>query len=245
MERDVYERMAAQETHHWWFCARREIIRSLIEKHAAQHRPLRILEAGCGTGGNLSLLSEFGGVDAFELDDEACAIARSSGIEVSKGHLPDGIPFGGQKFDLIVLLDVLEHVREDGESIAALKQHLASGGRIILTVPAFAFLWSSHDVKHHHFRRYRRLDLTGIAASAGLEVERASYFNFFLFLLIAGVRLLSIGMSNGCSNDEKLPPPWLNRILRNIFAAERHLLSRFNLPVGVSLFAILRLPGGK
>ena len=117
MDRDIYIRMAAQEKYHWWFCGRRNILKTILLKYAPKLGTLDILEAGCGTGGNFQLLSEFGNIKAFELDAEACEIAMRSGQPVESGSLPNAIPFEGHKFDLIVLFDVLEHVEKVVEKL--------------------------------------------------------------------------------------------------------------------------------
>jgi SAM-dependent methyltransferase len=118
MDRDVYRRLDALEGQHWWFAARRSILRSAIERFRPQAERLRLLEAGCGTGGNLALLSEFGAVDAFELDDEARRVAAGKGaVDVRKGMLPDDVPFAPGGYDIVAAFDVIEHVEEDVASL--------------------------------------------------------------------------------------------------------------------------------
>jgi SAM-dependent methyltransferase len=238
MERSVYDRMNDLEARHWWFAARREVIAALIERHA-QSPDTRILEAGCGSGGNLALLGRYGQVDAFEYDDIARAHAcEKSGLDIRPGALPEAIPFEGKRYDLIGLFDVLEHVEADQASLAALASRLEDGGRLLVTVPALPMLWSAHDERHHHFRRYTRKSLAKAAQAAGLKVTYTSYFNMFLFPLAVAARLAkAITRSN--TPDDALPPRWLNAALRRVFAAERYLVGRLRLPVGLSLVAVL------
>jgi SAM-dependent methyltransferase len=238
MEKDIYRRMAKLEKTHWWFCARRKILRFLIGDYLEIVPPVDVLEAGCGTGGNLDLLKNFGYVKAFELDKDAIGIARSRGHKIEEGYLPDNIPFTGEQFDLIVLPDVLEHVKEDIPSLTALGDRLKPGGRIMLTVPAHPVLWSQHDVRHHHFRRYTKTSLSDAIQQAGLEVVRISYFNFILFPVAAPVRLLKKLLRVKKSDDDKMPARWINSLLFRMFASERHLLRYINLPIGLSIFAI-------
>jgi SAM-dependent methyltransferase len=242
MEAEVFQRMAEQEARHWWFRARRRILLGLIRKYAVStsSAEMRILEAGSGTGGNLGMLSELGSVSAFELDKTACEIARVRGFEVQQGKLPTEHPFTGERFDLIVLFDVLEHVEADQDSLKALAGLLQPGGHLIMTVPAFPFLWSGHDEKHHHFRRYRRPGLRAQLQMAGLEVRRISYFNSFLFPAIALVRCIKKLMRSKHSDEEAIPPAPVNRLLEILFSSERFLLPFINFPFGVSLFAICR-----
>ena len=239
MDRAVFERMAAQEDVHWWFAARREIIRSVICRLVELPGSPRVLEAGCGTGGNLDMLGGFGQLRAFELDAEARRIAaEKSGLAVAEGALPDAVPFGAERFDLIGLFDVLEHVGDDEAALRALRGRLAPGGRIVMTVPAFPWLWSRHDERHHHFRRYTRRHLTDVARRAGLRVEHGFYFNTLLFPVAVAHRAIKALLRLDHA-DDTLPPPALNGALRSVFAAERHLVGRIALPVGLSLCAVL------
>lgn len=239
MDKAAYARMGEQEEAHWWFAARREIIDRLISQHCNLPENPTLLEAGCGTGGNLSLLRKFGALDAFEFDTDSRMTAQAkSGMEIPFGALPDDVPFGDRRYDLIVLLDVLEHIEMDEASLAALGNMLAPQGRILITVPAMPWLWSKHDDVHHHFRRYTRKSLREVAEKAGFRVRNTSYFNFFLFPLAVAKRTLD-KLTGSDSADDAIPGAWLNAQLFRVFRQERHLVGRVPLPWGLSLFAIL------
>ena len=239
MDRSAYASMSALESSHWWFVARRAILDSLIARRIAPGAGAHILEAGCGTGGNLAMLATYGSVDALEYDEGARSLAEARGLaRVEAGMLPEKIGFGDARYDLIALLDVLEHVEADRESLAALRTRLLPGGRILLTVPAAPWLWSDHDVLHHHKRRYTLAGLTHVAQAAGLRIETAGYFNSLLFPLAVAARVAHRLLGRKGSTDAQ-PSALINGLLRRIFASERHMLGRLRFPMGLSLYAIL------
>lgn len=245
MEAEVYERMARMETRHWWFRGRRRILRHLLRHFTPPGRSVRILEAGCGTGGNLEMLAAFGEVNAFEPEASARVHARRPGCDVQAGQLPGDHPFAGEDFDWILLADVLEHVEADADSLKALGSCLAEGGNLILTVPACPFLWSRHDELHRHYRRYRKGDLRDLLEAAGLEIRLLHYYNFWFFPAVALVRLLRRGSRGSRSDESHLPAKPLNRLAEAVFASERHFLLRTGFPVGVSLVAVAGRRAGK
>jgi SAM-dependent methyltransferase len=242
MERRIYRQMQAQEDAHWWFAARREILASEIARLPLP-RPARILEAGCGAGGNLNLLKRFGEVAAVEPDAESRAFAaRRTGVRVEAGHLPHGLPDLGGPFDLVCAFDVVEHVEDDAGAVAALGAQAAPGGFLAVTVPAYAWMWSEHDVQHHHRRRYRRGAARALFERAGLKVRRATYFNTLLFPPIAAVRLAKKALGAEGGSDEAMPPAPLNAALKGMFAAEAALLRAGDLPFGVSILIVAERP---
>jgi SAM-dependent methyltransferase len=234
--------MDQQESEHWWFKARREIIRETISRLIDLPEKPIILEAGCGTGGNLDTLMEFGKVEAFEFDEDAREISvLKSGLPVAYGALPDEVPFEDCAYDLIGLFDVLEHVEEDKSSLAALGRKLSDEGVIFVTVPAFQWLWSKHDETHHHFRRYSKSSLSKTAHCAGLEVVSCNYFNSLL-LPVAILMRAAKKLIGSDAPDDTMPSGSLNKALYTVFSAERHLLGRIPMPAGLSVMAILRKP---
>ena len=243
MDREVYQRLEKFEDTHWWFVARRKILAEIFTRMIRPASGACILEAGCGTGGNLAMLQKFGAVDAFEYDSQARAAAcTKSGLTVSFGALPDNIPFVDTKYDVIALFDVLEHIEPDVAALTALRSYLSPGGVIFVTVPAFSALWSHHDVTHHHHRRYSKTSLELAAGHAGLKIERSFYFNMLLLPIAIAVRGLK-ALSGHKTPDDDLPSPWLNNLLTRIYASERNLIGRVPMPFGLSLGAILVIEG--
>jgi SAM-dependent methyltransferase len=239
MDRSAYASLSAQEGGHWWFVARRVILDTVIRTRIAPRIGARILEAGCGTGGNLAMLAVHGTVDALEYDSESLGVAASRGVgTVAAGALPDQIGFGDNRYDLIVLLDVLEHVEQDRDSLAALRKRLADGGSLLLTVPAAPWLWSDHDVLHHHKRRYTLDSLSAVARAAGLDVKEVGYFNSLLFPVAVLARFAQRLTGHKVVTDSRPPRP-INALFRKIFGLERHLIGRVRLPIGLSAYAIL------
>ncbi|MCR9256886.1 MAG: class I SAM-dependent methyltransferase [Alphaproteobacteria bacterium] len=241
MEAEAYLEMARIERDHWWFVARREIFADLIARLDLP-ADARILEVGSGTGGNLDLLRRFGTVSSFEMDGTAIAIARDKvggAVDIRQGTCPDAVPFSGERFDLICLFDVLEHIEEDRETLTALKDLLAPGGRILLSVPANPWMFGPHDRFLHHKRRYTRRGLARTIDEGGLTPAFLTHFNTLLFPLAAAARLLDKLRGATESMGSAVPGTLLNGLFRGLFAAERHVLGRVPLPVGVSLLAVL------
>lgn len=239
MDPAAYESMSAVEDKHWWFVARRRIISSLIERFARPPVGGKVLEAGCGTGGNLALLARYGKLDAFEYDPAARAKAAAKQVaEIDFGALPDQVARPEGSYDLIALLDVLEHIEEDEASLQRLGGLLREDGRLLLTVPAVPSLWSEHDVIHHHHRRYTRRSLERCIAAAGLKVERIGYFNSLLFPL-AWLQRQVQRITGRHAPLDAVPGKLLNGALERVFGMERHIIGFVSMPIGLSLFAVV------
>ncbi|AGK50510.1 MULTISPECIES: class I SAM-dependent methyltransferase [Burkholderia] len=241
MSPDAYLQMAATETTHWWFRARRDILRALLVGLGLP-AGARILEIGSGTGGNLGMLEAFGAVSALEMDDTARAIAnRRTGwrFDIRAGRCPDDVPFGDQRFDLICFFDCLEHIEDDAAALRRVSDYLAPGGAIVVTVPAYQWLWSAHDTFLHHYRRYDRAALERCARAADCMIVRSSYFNTLLFPLAVVARTVDRLLHRARSSGDALGPRAVNAALYRIFRTERGWLPKHSLPFGVSLFAVL------
>lgn len=240
MDPRAYLEIAQAENRHWWFLARRKIIEGIIRDLNLPPNA-GILELGAGTGGNLNMLAQFGNVCAAEMDDFAreAAVQQTDGrFLIEYGRCPDAIPFRDARFDLICMFDVLEHVSEDVETLAELRTRLAPGGRLLLTVPAYQWMWSSHDEFLHHMRRYTNTELTAKLQKTGFRITKSTYFNSFLFPLAVIVRLKDRITKKHATNVNELPSPMVNDALRRVFEAEAQLVRSTRFPFGLSLLAI-------
>ena len=234
--------MAQLDQEHWWFTARRRILANVIGRVVRPPHHARLLEVGCGTGHNLPMLAHFGDVEACELDDAARKLASERfGRAVREAKLPDLGMFPEAGYDVVALLDVLEHVPDDRPALDAILTRLKPGGALVLTVPANRWMWSAHDVAHHHFRRYSRRELERLALDAGYRIELLNYFNALLFPAVAVARILG-KLSGKDAADDSMPPAVVNGLLDRIFGAEANLVGRMPMPFGVSLIAVLRRP---
>tara|TARA_S200000501_G_scaffold368487_1_gene406406 strand:+ start:2064 stop:2792 length:729 start_codon:yes stop_codon:yes gene_type:complete len=239
MDKENYKSEISLMNNHWWFVSRKLILKNILDQYVDKSNKLNILEIGCGSGGNLNFLSKYGTLSALELDDNARAHATSKNIcKVDYGKLPYDIPFD-KRFDIICLFDVLEHIEEDILSLTTIHEYLNKGGKIILTVPAYMFLWSRHDMYSHHKRRYNMSQINRMLKSTGYNVKYSSYFNFLLFPMIFTFRLLEkIIRFDLRKNDLKQENKIVNYLLKKIFSFESKLLPRLSVPFGMSIVSI-------
>ena len=238
MDRIVYDRMAAHDSTHWWYRARREILADYLTRYGGLPKHARILEIGCGTGHNLPMLARFGQVEAIEIDDAARAIAGDRlGKPVGNAPLPalTGVERGA--YDLIAVLDVVEHIEDDVGALTAMAACLKPGGRILITVPAHQWMWSAHDVVNHHYRRYSKKTLGAAITRAGLRHNGLRWFNSLLFPAAVAARIA--GRLTGKDDSDDSPPAKpLNTAFETVFGLERHLVGRLPLPPGLSIITL-------
>ena len=246
MDAALYPRMAEVEDEHWWFASRRAICERMLDRIALPPGAA-ILEPGCGTGGNFAMLARRGRVFAMDADESALRFAASRGLaELARGSLPANIPFGATRFDLVVMTDVVEHLDDAAGSLRALRARMnPAGGWLLITAPAMPWMWSEHDVTHHHRRRYRAAELRSLVTAAGFTVEYLSYYNFILFPAIAGVRILQRlrpASRNGANgrHDLAMPSRAVNAMLLHVFSSERYVVGTLRIPFGVSLIVLAR-----
>ncbi len=253
MDVAVKQRMARTEDRdRWWPAARRRIIAALLQRFLPHDPARRILEVGCGPGWNLPLLSRFGNVSAVDPDPMFVTFAsRFAGAEnVACGAVPDA---EAPDVDMICMLDVLEHVEDDEAAVAWCRDALPKGGYLCITVPAYDFLWSAHDVESHHYRRYTMGELKRLL-DRDFEIAYSTYFNFWLLPLAAGgagVRRVMRPLSRLLVSRDEVPATFKNSriekffgyVLFFVFASEQYLVRLTRLPFGVSAFVLARRAG--
>ncbi|MBO6574846.1 MAG: class I SAM-dependent methyltransferase [Rhodothermales bacterium] len=236
MDKALRDALAQAEDRHWWFEGRRRILAGIL-RGLEVRGPL--LEVGCGNGANLDMLADFGPVTGVEPDpqDRARAGARRT-AEVVDGALPD-LPVEPGRYGAVLALDVIEHIEDDEAAVRGLARACRADGVVVVTVPAGPWLWSAHDTRNGHFRRYTRRTLRQVLEAGGLHVQRISAFNMWLLPLVAVVRVLGrfVGQDHAGTG---LPAHRINRMLMKLLASESRLLARFDLPAGVSLLAVAR-----
>jgi len=242
MEKYLFQELSTLGQKHWWFTSKKKIVLSLVEKYLeGEVKDNKILDIGCGSGFMLDSLRKFGTVYGMDTSDEAIALSRQVfDGEIKKGFLPDDLPFPKESFNLILALDVLEHVAEDRASLDGICAHLKDDGVFIITVPAYMFLWSHHDVVHAHQRRYKFDELQDKLKNSGFEILKISYLNSLLFLPIFLVRKFNNLMKRKKGSDAKMPNKYVNILFEKIFSFEKYLLGLMNFPFGVSLVAVVR-----
>lgn len=233
------------EDRHWWYRGRRAIIRSLLEQ-ANLPRPSSVLDAGCGGGGNLEELARLGRVVGIEPAGESLEAARARGVgEVVEGVIEE-LPFADASFDVVVTLDVIEHVDDDIGALAELRRVTKPGGHLFVTVPAYQRLYGPHDVANDHRRRYEAPRLREAGLAAGWTPTLVSYFNTLALPVAAAHRAVQkrrLGSGAPPVSDFERTPPWLDGVLALPMKAEARWLGRgWSIPAGLSVCALFSDP---
>lgn len=221
----------------WWYQGRKNVVGKVLEKFLSKgerENKREVLDFGAGFGGMLEELNKYGRVSAFEPDIEAKHACENRGyhkVFIERNYALSRV----NNFRLVALLDVVEHVEDDKNLVESLYEVLPEGGRVIVTVPAYQWLWSSHDVEHHHYRRYTRERMEKLLTSYGFEVEYGSYWNMLLFIPAAIVRLFGFG-----GGDSLKMSPWLNALFYKVVSLETLFIPFLSLPFGTGIVVIAR-----
>lgn len=245
MKEHTYPIMFRVEQSHWWYTGRRKILADFVEKICRQvtdRRP-RILDVGCGTGANLLMLSEYGDAEGVDISEDALAFCRERGLEKVRLGAAEDLPYEDGTFDLVTAFDVVEHIDDDLAGLREMRRVLRPGGRVLLFVPTFMFLWGLQDDVSNHRRRYRLPELQRVLEQAGFEIERTTYANITFFLPILAMRQLMRLTGVKAESENNINVSALNGVLGSVFGAESWILKRMNLPFGVSGLCVARVKG--
>lgn len=244
MKEQAYEEMFHMESYYWWYVGKRKLVFSLLQKLSQTKG--RILDVGCGTGFLLEELRRKG-YTAFGLENERKVLdltyeQKIHGIIRGEAENP---PFKNDSFDIILLLDLLEHLEDDILVIKKLSEILTKDGYLLVTVPAFSFLWGRHDEIFHHKRRYTAKRLKRIFADAGFTVKKISYTNFFIFPFVLFWRSIKrfLNIARIPETDFWEVPGILNTILIIFYSIEALLIRFTHFPFGVSIICIATRSG--
>jgi SAM-dependent methyltransferase len=242
MDAREHARLAEHEEWYWWHRGRELIVQRVLRRHAPAQA--RILDTGCGTGATTASLRAFGSVLGLDIGSEALTRARERNLPVARSSVTR-LPVPPGSFDVVVALDLLEHVDDDIAAAVEMRAALAPGGFLLATVPAYRFLWSSHDIALEHRRRYTRRQLLDVLERAGFEVELCSYVMSAILPAAVAVRLaerLSPRAQRPAESGYPPVPAFLNSLLTHLVGLDGYLVRWLKLPFGLSVLALGRRP---
>lgn len=247
MNEAEYQNVFDSEERQWWYVGMRALSLALLEGPLGRLRngssPLRLLDAGCGTGGNLLRLSRFGRGVGIDLSPSALRFARDRGVSAARAALPS-LPFPDRTFDCVTSFDVIYHawIRDDRAATREMARVLRPGGLLLLRVPALMLLWGGHDIEVQSRHRYTRGEVLALLRDAGLQALRVTYCNSLLFPLVLLRRGLDRFTGRTGSDVGFLPAPFEWAFRRLLLLEAAWVRRGFSFPVGTSVLALARKP---
>lgn len=246
MNAEEYEVMYRAEERHWWYAGMHQITRAVLNRWYAPGGSLRILDAGCGTGGAMTAyLADYGQVTGFDFAAQALALCRRRGARRLARASVMQIPFADDSFDLVTSFDVLceRAVSDDVAALGEIYRVLVPGGRVLLRLPAYNWLRGQHDRAVHIRHRYTCAEIAVRLQRCGFQVEHLSYANMLLFPLAVAKRSAErLWPSRSQGSDLTLDIGPLNGPLRVILSAEARYVAQPGLPFGLTAVAVGRKP---
>src|SRR5437867_2978212 len=252
MER-LLEATARAERDHFWFRGFRRFVRPFVARAVEEaeagvgrgRAAAEILDCGCGTGHNLTLLREFGRAYGIDLTWTGLQVAHARGERKIARATAAALPFGSARFDLVTSFDVIYALDDDVEraAIGEMFRVLKPGGHIVVNAAALDSLRGNHSILAGEVRRYGRRDLRRRLEAAGFTIERATYTNLAILPMVAGVRLFQRIAGHEESHEEiSVPPRPINAVLSGLLAAEAAVVRHVDMPIGSSLLVLARKP---
>ena len=245
MREAAHRQISEAAATHWWFRGRRRVVAVLLRRFAPRGG-LVIADVGCGTGTEIDMLREFGRVVGVDSSGLALELAHQRGhAELIVAAMPR-LCFPDGAFDLVCALDVIEHIEDDRAAVRELWRICRPGGLLVVTVPAYPWLWSEHDDANQHWRRYTRAELRTRLSAPGCEILKLSYMSVASAPAIVAVRLLK-NLTRSPPDGARPPrldlfalPRALNTLLVASFDAEARWLRHARLPFGTSIVCVAR-----
>ena len=241
----LLEATARAERDHFWFHGFRRFVTPLLERATAGRRDPLILDCGCGTGNNLTMLRRYGRACGIDITWSGLAYARGRGEKRVARASATRLPFPAGQFDLVTSFDVLYAFDDEMERDALNEMYrvLRPGGQIIINVAALKVLTGNHSVLGGEVRRYQRTELRDHLTRTGFTVLRITYTNFTLLPIVAGVRFAQrIAGHQESTSEMTVPSRPVNMVLTGLLAVESAALKLTNMPLGSSLLALARKP---
>lgn len=245
MEKKEYQKMANFEENYWWHKGKKHLVEVILDTYFNGNKEkLEILEIGCGTGGITKELTKWGKVTGVDTSKEAIEICRKRGIShlivadfnnLSKEQL-------NTKFDLILALDVLEHIQDDIRTLKKVRSYLKKNGYFFASVPAHKFLWSEHDEALHHKRRYHSLEITHKLKDTGFNIVKKTYFVVTAFPVIAFYRIAGNFFKKTAYPKTSYIqlPELLNNLMVYILKMEATLIRKISFPIGTTIVIVAK-----
>lgn len=242
MKKTEYSRMAEREKTYWWHIGRLKVIQTYLKIGARDKQDVSVLNVGCGTGGTVDTLERFGTVDNVDTSDDAIKFMKQHGYDRVYKIKDIHLPFKDNTYDIVGAFDVLEHIDDHVGALKEWKRVLKEDGAIVITVPAYQWLWSDHDVSLHHKRRYTKKLLAAAAHQSGLSVERNSYAIVFSLPLIVTFRLINkiLGRKTDSETSYVDVPSWVNAMFAGLLSIEGRIHRHVSFPAGTTVVAVLR-----
>jgi SAM-dependent methyltransferase len=234
-----YEIMYMAEESHWWYQGMAAITGRILDSFFRSGRSLRILDAGCGTGGGMLFLSRYGTVTGIDLSPHSVHYCLKRGWRTLARASVMDLPFPDKTFDLVTSLDILyfEGI-DDHRALQESFRVLIPGGRILVRVPAFDWLRGMHDIRVSTRHRYTLPELRSELVKSGFHVDFANYSNTVLFPAVALKRLSEKFISVQKESDITLHAGCLGALFRRSLVLESKLITKCRFPFGISIFAL-------